>query len=397
MNKEDFFIILDKYHRGIATREEEEFLFAYYRLFDLDDDVLDRLDAEAKQHLKNSIKAEIDRRAKLYPDAQNRAIELPGRNHYARWMAAAAVFIVISTLGYVFFTRSAGEKVMNTEVVKKKEGKIVPGTNQALLTLQNGEVIALSEHKDGLVAQQSGVSVRKLKDGQLVYETKDEMSESNVLNTVTTPRGGQYQLTLADGSKVWLNAASSIRFPLAFGKTDRLVEITGEVYFEVAPDPQKPFKVKSERQLIEVLGTRFNVNTYSDELAAKTTLIEGKVSISTSQASGEQEGRITRIMKPGQQATVYRDSPGIRLETVDTEQSVAWKNGYFRFDRADIQTVMRQICRWYDVEAEYKGKLSTDLFAGEIKRDEDVNKVLRILQLSNVDVQIKGRKIIISN
>lgn len=395
MNKEDFLIILEKYNQGIATKEEESFLFAYYRLFDLEEDVLDRLDAEAKKNLKNSIKEEIDKRI-LQTDV-NQSLEKEGYavNFHVRWLAAA-MLIAVSSLGYFFYNRSINKSVDPQEFVQKKEQKIVPGTNQALLTLENGEVIVLNNQKDGVVSQQSGVSVRKLKDGQLVYEMKESLTENPVLNTVSTPKGGQYQLILADGSKVWLNAASSIKFPSAFGNTERLVEITGEVYFEVASDPLKPFKVKSENQLIEVLGTRFNVNTYRDELSSKTTLIEGKVSISKL-TNGQANLRGSRIMKPGQQATVDKNSPDIILETVDTEQSVAWKNGYFKFDKADIQTVMRQICRWYDVEAEYKGKLSTDLFAGEIKRDEDVNKVLRILQLSNIDVRIKGRKIIISN
>ena len=391
MNKEDFFIILEKYNQGIATKEEKDFLFAYYRLFDLEDDILGKLDADSKQDLKKSIKQEIDRQAQFSDGFQSFEADGNSRNYYIKWLTAA-MFIVVSSLGYFFFSRSISKRVDDQEFVQKKEQKIVPGTNQALLTLETGEVIMLNNQEDGVVSQQSGVSVRKLKDGQLVYEMKATLTDNPVLNTVSTPKGGQYQLILSDGSKLWLNAASSVKFPSAFGNAERLVEITGEVYFEVASDPLKPFKVKSENQLIEVLGTRFNVNTYRDELSSKTTLIEGKVSISKLTGQGG-----SRIMKPGQQATIAKNSLDIIIETVDTEQSVAWKNGYFKFDKADIQTVMRQICRWYDVEAEYKGKLSTDLFAGEIKRDEDVNKVLRILQLSNIDVQIKGRKIIISN
>ena len=395
MNKEDFLIILEKYNQGIATKEEESFLFAYYRLFDLEENILDKLRADEKQSLKNSLKEEIDKQIFQADDIQSIETKRYAVNFYVRWLAAA-MLIAVSSLGYFFYNRSVTKKVDNQEFVQKKEAKIVPGTNQALLTLENGEVIVLNNQKDGVLSRQSGVSVRKLKDGQLVYEMKETPAQNPVQNTVSTPKGGQYQLILSDGSKVWLNAASSIKFPSAFGLTERLVEITGEVYFEVAADPLKPFKVKSENQLIEVLGTRFNVNTYLDELSSKTTLIEGKVSISKLM-NGQAHLRGRRIMKPGQQATVDKNSPDIHLESVDTEQSVAWKNGYFKFDKADIQTVMRQICRWYDVEAEYRGNLSKDLFAGEIKRDEDVNKVLRIFQLSNIDVQIKGRKIIISN
>jgi transmembrane sensor len=396
MKKEDFLIILGKYNQGTATQEEEGFLFAYYRLFDLEEDVLDKLDAESKQFLKNSIKMEIDRQAQFSEGIEFSEAQASAGNNYIPWLAAA-MFLLLSSLGYLLYNRSPEKMTDNQVTVQKKEAKIVPGTNQALLTLENGEVIVLNNQVNGVVSQQSGVSVSKLKDGQLVYEMKETLTDKPVVNTVSTPNGGQYQLMLADGSKAWLNAASSIKFPSVFAEHERVVEITGEVYFEVAPDPLKPFKVRSDNQLIEVLGTRFNVNTYRDEPSSKTTLIEGKVSISKLMGQGRQDRSGSRIMKPGQQASVDKDSPDIRLEIVDTEQSVAWKNGYFKFDRADIQTVMRQICRWYDVEAEFKGKVSADLFAGEIKRDEDVNKVLRIFQLSNMDVQIKGRKIIISN
>ncbi|CAG5006160.1 hypothetical protein DYBT9275_03746 [Dyadobacter sp. CECT 9275] len=396
MNKEDFFIILNKYNQGTASKEEESFLFAYYKLFDLNEDILDKLDKDSKQYLKESIKQEIDRKVQFSAHTRSLETEPGSGNYYLKWLTAA-MLIMVSSLGYFFYNRSADKQMATPPVVQKKQEKIVPGTNQALLTLADGKVIVLGSQANGVLSEQSGVSVRKLKDGQLVYEMKETLIENPVLNTVSTPKGGQYQLLLADGSKVWLNAASSIRFPSAFGSAERLVEITGEVYFEVAPDKSKPFKVKSENQLIEVLGTRFNVNTYPDETSSKTTLIEGKVSISKLTAQGQADVRGSRIMQPGQQASVHKSKPDIHLESVDTEQAIAWKNGYFKFDKADIQTVMRQICRWYDVEAEYRGKLSTDLFAGEINRDEDVNKVLRILQLSNVDVQIKGRKIIISN
>ena len=396
MNKEDFFIILGRYNQGIATKEEKHFLFAYYKLFDLEEDVLEKLDSDSKQELRNSIKKEIDKG--IHENDNTRSLdskEDTSKFHF-KWFAAAMI-VAVSSLGYFFFNRSVDKRSNHTELVKHSAEKIVPGSNQALLTIGNGEIIVLSDEKNGVVSQQSGVSVRKSTDGQLIYETEKTIAEKPLLNTVSTPRGGQYQLILTDGSRVWLNAASSIRFPSVFGTTERLVEITGEVYFEIAPDPLKPFKVKSENQHIEVLGTKFNVNTYEDEISSKTTLIEGKVSISKTTAEGKPVLGGRRIMKPGQQATVDKNRSDIHLESVDTEQSVAWKNGYFKFEKADIQTVMRQICRWYDLEAEYRGKVNTDLFAGEIKRDEDVNKVLRIFQLSNIDVRIKGRKIIISN
>jgi ferric-dicitrate binding protein FerR (iron transport regulator) len=198
---------------------------------------------------------------------------------------------------------------------------------------------------------------------------------------------------LADGTKVWLNAASSVRFPVAFTGKERKVEITGEAYFEVAKDKTKPFRVKANSSEIEVLGTHFNVNAYDDEASIKTTLLEGKVKISVP-VSGRKSSY--KSLFPGEQAEISKDGKIKVKGHADTEEAVAWMNGHFQFKSADIKTVLRQIARWYDVEIEYRGNIDLH-FTGQLTRNENVSKVLNELMLTGeVHFKIDGRKIIVS-
>jgi ferric-dicitrate binding protein FerR (iron transport regulator) len=217
------------------------------------------------------------------------------------------------------------------------------------------------------------------------------MNVKPVYNTITTANGNQYQLILTDGSKVWLNAASSIRFPTSFTGNERKVEITGEVYFEVAKDPIKPFKVdfknkEGEINEIEVLGTHFNVNAYADEPDMKTTLLEGSVKIKAANK--------IQMLTPGQQASIT--SGGIEVKrNVDIEHVMAWKNGYFLFDNTDIYTLMRQVSRWYNVDVKYEGRITEDGFSGKILRDVPLSKFIKVLELNDVKVRTEGREIIV--
>jgi ferric-dicitrate binding protein FerR (iron transport regulator) len=212
-------------------------------------------------------------------------------------------------------------------------------------------------------------------------------------NTITTPRGGQYQVTLSDGTKVWLNAASSIRFPVLFTGNERKVEITGEAYFEVAKNVSKPFKVKTISSEVEVLGTHFNVNAYDDEAVAKTTLLEGLVKVSVPQTGGK---LAARFLQPGQQSGITKDGRISVLNNADTEEAVAWKNGRFQFRSADLKSILRQISRWYDVDVVYKGNVDLH-FTGQLTRDDYVSKVFDKLALTGeVHFKIEGKKIIVS-
>jgi ferric-dicitrate binding protein FerR (iron transport regulator) len=205
-------------------------------------------------------------------------------------------------------------------------------------------------------------------------------------NTVSTPRGGQYQLTLSDGSKVWLNASSSLRFPTAFPGTERRVEITGEAYFEVAGNESKPFVVDiAGKGEVEVLGTQFNINAYEDEPAIKTTLLEGKVKVS------ESNGSQSSVLKPGQQAQLAN---GIRvMDNVDMEEIMAWKTGWFYFDRQELPAIMRQVSRWYDVDVRYEGRISKKSFSGIVGRDNDIKDVLKIMENAGIRFRIEGSSI----
>lgn len=391
MDKTDLLDILRKYKNGKASKEEIEFLYAYYDLFDTQEDVLESLSATEVNALKQEIRAGINEKLQEEPVGIVRTF-----NTRYKWLAAASVllFISITTLWYI--NRKPDETVKLADAGQKtiKPADIAPGSNQAILTLGDGSSITLDDKTNGIITQQEGALVKKTDDGHVVYDAGNNAIAA--INTITTPNGGQYRLTLADGTNVWLNAASSIKFPTKFTGNTREVEITGEVYFEVAKDKLHPFNVVSKNQVIEVLGTHFNVNTYKDEPAEKTTLLEGSIKVSRIKNLQKDEST-TRVLKPGQQSLLTASASAIRVQSTDMEEAVAWKNGYFKFDKVDIQTIMRQVARWYNVEVEYRGGISEDLFVGKIARSENVSGVLRILELSKIKTSIDGRKIIVHN
>jgi ferric-dicitrate binding protein FerR (iron transport regulator) len=269
---------------------------------------------------------------------------------------------------------------------------IMPGGNKAILTLGDNTTINLDDAKNGVVGQQGNTQVVKSKEGRLDYYTVGAKASAITYNLLTTPRGGQYQLALPDGSKVWLNAASSLRYPTAFAGKERVVELHGEAYFEIAPNPSMPFKVAVSQQAgeapaeIEVLGTHFNVKAYADEPAVHTTLLEGSVRV--------RKGRNIVPLQPGQQAS-WNSARDVRVVPADVEEAVAWKNGLFKFNEATIEDVMRQLSRWYDVEVVYTNGIPGDLFRGEIYRNVNVSKVLKVLEASGVQFKVEGKKILV--
>lgn len=391
MDKIEFLKLLEKYNAGLANAEEIAFLDAYYDLFDQENDGLVHLDAMQKGSIKAEIAEGIKAQISAVEEEEIKTVPLFVKY---KWLAIAAVFVMLSSLSLLFFNKENTKQQVVAVKTKPVKNTIVPGSNNAILTLSNGNQISLNDKENGVLASQSGVIITKNKDGQLQYQIKADAPAG--INTISTPRGGQYQLILVDGTKVWLNAASSITFPTQFNGSERKVEILGEAYFEVAKNANKPFKVKSKNQIIEVLGTHFNVNTYDDEVADKTTLLEGSVSISKV-TNGKVQTTGSKILKPGQQASVSVNQSQIAVALADEDEAVAWKNGYFKFNKADIQSIMRQVSRWYNVDVEYKGEMNQDLFVGKINRSEHVEEVLSILERSKINVAIKGRTIIISN
>ena len=391
MEEKEFQILLKKYRAGIASKEEVEFLHSYYNLFETEDDITAHMSDDQKESIRRSIKGEIARSIK--------AVKLESLQRRIRFFAAsAAIFLILSGLSFYFYK---AQEAINTSTpdMPVKLADIAPGGNRAVLTLSDGSTIVLDNAPNGTLARQGRSHVRKTKDGTVEYHTLERVSlehrnhSTDLYNTITTPRGGQYHLSLPDGSGVWLNAASSIRFPTEFAANERRVEITGEVYFEVTADRSKPFRVTSGQQEIEVLGTHFNINAYDDEPSIKTTLLEGSVRVKLAKDGVVQ----SKLLRPGEQAQIERGEAktAIKVLKANTEEAVAWKNGYFMFYRAGIQNIMRQVARWYSAEVVFEGRVPSDEFVGKIKRTENVSGVLRVLELGEVKFRVEGRKIII--
>ncbi|MDQ8004902.1 MAG: FecR family protein [Pedobacter sp.] len=296
-------------------------------------------------------------------------------------LLVAASLLVCIGFGLIFFNRKADTPV----VLAKKELKdVLPGGNKATLTLADGTVVDLDQALNGEISKQNGIIIRKTENGQLEYVVQDSPDAVSGTNTIATPRGGQYQVSLPDGTKVWLNAASSLKYPYPFDKNERLVELKGEAYFEVAKDQRRPFRVNTIHQTVEVLGTHFNVNAYADEPTLKTTLLEGSVKI--------EAGDNQVLLKPGQQAKLSTSNEQLVIDkSIDADQTIAWKNEVFAFNNEDIKSVMRQISRWYDIDVVYKGKITTEKYFGEIPRNTNLAEVFKILELNHIRVEVSGK------
>jgi transmembrane sensor len=317
-----------------------------------------------------------------------------------RTVALSAVLAIAATWGILLMLRPSPPAAVKPVVATYSRFKndVQPGGNKAVLTLANGQSIVLDSANNGMLATQGGMKVIKLSNGQLAYRAgKDDQDNTPVYNTISTPRGGQYELVLQDGTRIWLNAESSIRFPTVFTGKDRSVELSGEAYFEVAPKASNPFKIymlnqpgaEKGRKEIDVLGTKFNVMAYDEEKVIRTTLLEGAIAV------GDESGK--DLMKPGQQAEWQPSGSGVRItDDADVDAAVAWKNGFFSFDRSDIRTIMRQLSRWYDLKVTYKDAGTAKTFWGGIQKDLPLSDVLRILEKSGVEFSIEGKNVIVN-
>lgn len=307
--------------------------------------------------------------------------------HWWRYVAAAAVVLI--SFGVFWKYQKTADKPLEA-VARKINRDVPPGSNRAILTLADGSKISLDSATNGLLAQQGSTDVRKTEDGKLTYDTKtaDNSVLSPHINLLSTPKGGQYQVVLPDGSKVWLNASSSIRFPAVFSKNERTVEITGEVFFEVAKDKSKPFRVLFGSSEVEVLGTSFNIMAYEDEESSKTTLVEGSVSLRNASKN--------KLLKPGEQASVLSGGQ-IVSRFVDVEAAIAWKNGLFYFRDSGIEEVMRQAARWYNIEVKYVGKIPIRQFTGKVSRNVNISELLSMLRYAGVNCRLADNKVIVSS
>lgn len=303
-------------------------------------------------------------------------------------VAIAAAFLLFLSFA-VFITKNPLRR--NRKVIAKTNpsNDILPGGNKATLRLGSGQIIVLDSARVGTVVKVGDTKISKARNGILVYNTSKNSSNKVAYstNTITTPRGGQYRIILPDGSNVWLNAASSLRFPTQFTGNFRKVEITGEAYFEVTKNAAVPFIVKNRRAEIQVLGTHFNVMAYDDESEMETTLLEGAVKIKSKNA--------INLLKPGQQVAVNELGLQTAPHDVDTDDAVAWKNGIFQFKDAGIEVIMRQVARWYNVKVSYEGKIPPRQFTGRISRNVKAPVLLDMLKYSGVNFEINEKNILV--
>ncbi|MEJ7694605.1 FecR domain-containing protein [Daejeonella sp.] len=383
MEKAAFYKLLDKYIAGEASLEEEQQLLNFYGSFSKSRENQSDVDISSlDEKMYNRVMEDLD----LEVPAQRSRRSLFGK------LLIAATVIITAAIS-LYFYKGAGkiEPEYFSEIDVKND--IAPGDNKAILTLADGSRISLDDAAEGFVASQGNTSITKTEDGQIVYKKNEEgmksMSGSSAANTIQTPKGGRYQISLPDGSKVWLNSASTLTYPTTFAASERKVKLIGEAYFEIAKNKKVPFRVESNNQIVEVLGTHFNINSYEDEAFIKTTLLEGSVRVilNSSNPSG-------KLLKPGEQSLTSASQSDIRVQHTDTEKAIAWKNGYFKFKNTPIKDIMREIERWYDVELVYDGKLAPDEFTGYISNDVKISSVLKMLEESGgIKFTVKGRRL----
>lgn len=333
----------------------------------------------------------------------NRAKSTKVRRLY--WPAAAAAILLFAVLAVVFKLYITSDNTQSsTSVDKRLANTIKVGGNRATLTLSNGKKVVLDDLANVNIADGDGISINKTASGQLIYSftgSKNNADNTTGYNTITTPKGGQYQVNLPDGSKVWLNAATTLRFPLSFQKNDRLVELSGEGYFEVKHlNPVNGQKVKftvkttgATSQLVEVLGTHFNINAYSNDDAIKTTLLEGSVRVRV--LGNSALAASNKILKPGEQSILNHDH--IDVVKTDADDAIAWKNGYFRFNDESLESIMHKVERWYNVDVRYQDEaLKKISFAGVTTRFANVAELLKMLELTGeVKFKIDGNSIVV--
>ncbi|UOE47211.1 FecR domain-containing protein [Mucilaginibacter sp. SMC90] len=384
INKEEFLVLYQKYLDGRCSPAEKELLAAYSDDMHLPDD------AWAEDTDPMEVRARIWQ--KLSESRQEAIVMTPKHISY-RWLWAAASLLIVGVLAGLLFMPVKKNPLADI-LAKKTETAILPGSNKAYLTLANGTKIVLDDAKNGQLTAGTGVKVSKAANGVVVYkfDRRPDQQDGTAMpqiNTITTPRGGQYQVVLEDGTKVQLNAASSIKFPEFFNGANREIELNGEAYFEVAKDKAHPFIVKANGTQVQVLGTHFNINAYSDNDDITTTLLEGSVKMS--------KGTAAVMLLPGQQGTVNQNGSSIKVQKADVEANMAWINGFFIFHDQSIINIMKQVSRWYDVDVEYQdAQVQENEFGGTISKYKDIKELLDNIKLTgSIHYKIEGRRVII--
>jgi hypothetical protein len=369
--------------RLLELRDEEELTSLLKEVWHSDTTKTDLFDEQKSEVIFNRVLEESRLHDNVIPIASRNTFNI------FRYIAVAASVLVFLIIGIYITRDQTGKKIKPEAASIIKERDFTPGGNKAVLTLGNGSTIVLDDIKTGILSEQNDTKIRKTEDGQLVYIAKENGVEEPVpvINTITTPRGGEYRVILPDGSKVWLNAASSLSFPTHFTGKERRVECKGEVYFEVAKNPSMPFIVKVNRTEVKVLGTHFNIMAYEDEDALKTTLIEGSVQVLHNNSKN--------ILAPGDQAVINRTGTVKVKSNVNVSEVIAWQKGLFEFKSAGIESIMRQMSRWYDVEVSYRGQVPVRQFTGKISRNVKASELLKMLEYAGVNFKIEGKTIVL--
>jgi transmembrane sensor len=383
MTRDEYLELYERYLSGNAEPDEIETLFAYKDKFDIaqfDDEVM----IPNQESIKTRIYAQIEQQISE-PEQTRRFI---GSRFW--WSVAASLFFL--SFATLYFVKNHAAKTQNKPVqIAKVVAPILPGTNKAILVLSNGGKIDLNQTANGRISQAGKVVITKLKNGKLQYEKNIIASDKDVevtYNTIITPKGGQYQVVLPDGTSVCLNAASSLKYPTAFVGSERHVELNGEAYFEVTKNKNMPFTVSAGAVNVKVLGTHFDISAYDDDPSNKTTLLEGSVILT----KGDQKVALV----PGQQAVAEKTNSQIQLNTVNVADAVAWKNGYFSFRKENIKSSMRKIARWYDVDVDYQGEVSNKFLGGTVSRTQDIKELLSYMELTGIaHFKINERRIIV--
>ncbi len=380
---ETIYPLVQKYLEGTANAEEKAVVDEWYHSLP-EDEVFVALE-EPEKALTSRLR---ERMSSILAEDKSRGI--PRKTLFFRIAAVFLSVALISSL-YYFFNTATVRPVIHKEVVTAPipVKDIEPGGNKAILTLGDGSIITLDSSSNGTLGSQGNMDVIKLADGRLQYkkDAQNAAVKQVMYNNISTPRGGQYAVELADGTKVWLNASSSIRFPTEFSDSVREVTITGEVYFEVAHHSSKPFKVKVHDTSIRVIGTHFNVMAYDNESTENTTLLQGSLVVAS--------GTNSRLLIPGNQVRFSKKGEMDFIKNADTDEAVAWRGGKFLFNGADMYSIMRQVERWYDVEVSYEGNVGLH-FSGELNRYANVSELLRKLELTNeVHFKLEKGKIIV--
>lgn len=376
MTKRNAQELLDRYRTGDCTEEEKILLRNWFHQINEDEpsELTDKALLSGQEKMWNFISDKTKPAVRLWP----------------RITAAAMILLTLSVAGYFYKEYRSARGKQNIAA-----NQILPGGNKAVLTLDNGKKITLDDAKNGELLLQAGIKISKTANGQLVYTIlKEEIKSaapSAMFNTIETPRGGQYQVNLSDGTIVWLNSASSLKYQTVFTGNERKVELSGEGYFEVAHQSDKPFIVKTNHQQIAVLGTHFNVNAYNDEPVVKTTLLEGRVSVERVFSDHNIKNKLI-YLKPGQQSALSEQA--IEIQEVDTKAAVDWKDGRFIFKEEDIKSIMRKLARWYDIEVIYQGNLDGLNFGGKVSRSKTLKDALKILTLTgDIHFKVEGRRV----